>query len=68
MVVSKSFNTHAQLLPFDGSKINFIAKNLRITSNHVFVILSAINITTDEFVIFLINERLKNRLRKIITD
>jgi hypothetical protein len=69
MIILKSFNTHLPLLPYDGSKIKFLAKNLKISSNDVFVILSIINITSDEFVPFLINERLKNRSRRTnITD
>jgi len=51
------------ILPFNGEKLEFIAKNLKIPINRVFDILSLINISADEFVLFLVNERLKNRER-----
>jgi len=63
MVLKKSLNTQYWLLPYNGSKINFLAKNLRITAKNVFIVLSGINITADEFVLFLVHERLKNRMR-----
>jgi hypothetical protein len=66
MIISNSFNIQSKLLPYNGNTINFLAKNLKITSKNVFVLLSAINIKSDEFVLFIINERLKNRLRKTI--
>ncbi|CAM4421482.1 hypothetical protein SAMN06265348_12417 [Pedobacter westerhofensis] len=63
-IVYKSFE-QKHLLPYDGSTIEFLAKNLRITPNQVFDVLGVISITSDEFIVYLINERVKNRLRKL---
>jgi hypothetical protein len=51
------------MLPYNGEKLEFIAKNLRVPLNSVFDILSVINISADDFVLFIINKRLTNRER-----
>lgn len=50
-------------LPYNGNQIEFLSKNLRITTKGVFDILSLISLTSEELVLFIVNERLKNRKR-----
>lgn len=52
------------MLPFNGGKLEFIAKNMRIPLERVFDILSVIDLPADELVLYLVNERLKNRERR----
>lgn len=49
--------------PFNGGNTEFIAKNLRILINRVFVVLSVIELKSDDFISFLVIERIKNRQR-----
>lgn len=58
----KPFVNHNKL-PYNGNHIEFLSKNLRITTKGVFDILSLISLTSEELVLFIVNERLKNRKR-----
>ncbi|MET1055502.1 MAG: hypothetical protein ABWY16_09355 [Pedobacter sp.] len=53
------------MLPYNGEKLEFIAKNMRIPFKRVFDVLSVIDLTADELVLYLVNERLKNRERHL---
>jgi hypothetical protein len=53
------------MLPYNGEKLEFIAKNMRIPFKRVFDVLAVIDLTADELVLYLVNERLKNRERHL---
>jgi len=55
------------LLPYDGGRIEFLAKNMRMPINLVFAVLGKIELPCDDLVIFLINERVKNRKRSTVS-
>jgi hypothetical protein len=58
----KSFKKYG-MLPYNGEKLEFIAKNMRIPFIRVFDVLAVIDLSADDLVLFLVNERLKNRER-----
>lgn len=57
---------HKRLLPYDGANIEFLSKNMRIPTSSVFDVLSVVAVSSEELVSFLVQERIKNRLRSSI--
>ena len=51
------------MLPYNGEKLEFIAKNMRIPFKRILDVLSVIDLSADDLVLYLVNERLKNRER-----
>jgi hypothetical protein len=52
-------------LPYDGEKIEFLAKNMKIPIKRVFDVLSVISVSSDDLALFLISKRHKDRQRRI---
>jgi len=65
MIMHKVNFKHHNMLPYNGTNLEFLSKNLKLPVHRVFEVLSVIDLSAEDFVSFLVNERLKNRERHI---
>lgn len=66
MTITCNSLNHKRLLPYNGSTIEFLSKNMKLPINSVFDVLSVVAVSSEELVSFLVNERIKNRYRSSI--
>lgn len=64
MVISEDLHENFIKLPYNGEKLEFIARNMKIPVKRVLDVLAMISVNSDDLVVFLVNERLKNRKRQ----
>jgi len=64
MVISEDLHQNFNKLPYNGEKLEFIARNMKIPVKRVLDVLAMISVNSDDLVVFLVNERIKNRKRQ----